>query len=104
MGKKLLLASAFLSSICLAAKAPEIENDFPALEVLTRNCAHCHNAKNQMPTDFLQAENLERRETLARVLAVIEKGKMPPGHEAFGKTPDGHRMVRWLRARLKTGK
>lgn len=104
MGKQLLLTSALLSGLCLGAKGPEIEKDFPALDILTRNCAHCHNAKNQIPTDFLQVENLENRETLARVLAVIEKGKMPAGHEAFGKTPDGHRLMRWLRARLKAKK
>lgn len=101
MRSRVLTICVIWSGICLAAKAPESEKDFPALEVLTRNCAHCHNAKNQMNTEFLQEENLKDRETLARVLMVIEKGKMPAGHEAFGKTPDGARLLRWLRARLK---
>jgi len=103
--KTILLGMALWSTLCIGG-ANEEEKDFPALEVMVRNCAHCHNNKNHIGAEFLKAENLTDKETLTRVLKMIEKGKMPEGkvpvgHQEFRKTADGHRLIRWLRSQLK---
>lgn len=79
---------------------PTRTTDFEPLTILVKNCAGCHQKEDHPGALFLNRQRLSDRQTMELIIQVIEANRMPPAHNQFGKTKDGKKLLKWLKAEL----
>ena len=66
--------------------------------IVTTNCTRCHNPNGS--ADFLPlTSETEVRNAADIIITNVEGGVMPPRNKTFASTPDGQKLLQWLKAK-----